>query len=225
LKANGKCEEAWETLKERLCSASTLAFPNFRESFILYTDGSKERGFGAALHQLDKGGEECPVLFSSRSLSEVETRYWATELEAGALVWALTKLPQYFDGGQFTVVVDHSALKSALQTNTTGRRSNRLNEWGMYLSTFLPRMKIIPERFWLQSSSAMGTSRRSSREVNWEEMMIFLLVLRFSAGDSFALEAFEVAFTGFDTTHAFLPELCSYGEPVQGYYCWLRGKR
>jgi len=55
------------------------------------------------------------------------------------------------------VVVDHSALKSALQTNTTGRRSNRLNEWGMYLSTFLPRMKIIPKRFWLQSSSVMGT--------------------------------------------------------------------
>ncbi len=42
-------------------------------------------------------------LFSFRSLSDVETRYWATELEADALVWALTKLPQYFDGGQFTV--------------------------------------------------------------------------------------------------------------------------
>jgi len=27
----------------------------------------------------------------------------------------------------------------------------------MYLSTFLPRMKIIPKRFWLQSSSVMGT--------------------------------------------------------------------
>ena len=33
------------------------------------------------------------------------------------------------------------------------------------------------------------------------------------------------ACTGFDTTHAFLLELCSYEEPVQEYYCWLRGKR
>ena len=44
------CKEAWETLKDQLCDAPTLAFPDFDRPFILYTDGSKERGFGAALH-------------------------------------------------------------------------------------------------------------------------------------------------------------------------------
>ena len=44
------------------------------------------------------------------------------------------------------------------------------------------------------------------------------MVLRFSAGDSLALEAFEVAFKGFGTTHAFLLELCRTitGSPIRG---------
>ena len=138
-----ECVRAWERLKEELIKAPTLAFPDFSLPFILYTDGSKEKGYGIALHQIGKDGIERPILFLSRSLNDAETRYWATELEAGALVWALTKLPQYFDEGPFTVVTDHSALKTALQTKTTGRRSARLNEWSMYLSTFLPRMTII----------------------------------------------------------------------------------
>ena len=158
IEPNQKALEAWETLKDRLCSAPTLAFPDFHQPFILYTDGSKEKGFGAALHQIDKEGMERPILFLSRDLSNAETRYWATELEAGALVWALTKLPQYFDDGPFTVVTDHSALKSALQTKTTGRRSNRLNEWSMYLSTFLPRMKIV-HRPGTSHGNADGLSR------------------------------------------------------------------
>ena len=41
---------AWETLKQSLCNAPTLAFPDFHKPFLLYTDGSKEMGFGAALH-------------------------------------------------------------------------------------------------------------------------------------------------------------------------------
>jgi hypothetical protein len=69
----------------------------------------------------------------------------ATELETAALVWALTKLPQYFDDEPFTVIMDHSALKSAPQTRNTERRSARLNEWAMFLATYLPRMKIIHE--------------------------------------------------------------------------------
>lgn len=45
-----RCREAFQTLKDRLCNAPTLMFPIFDLPFILYTDGSKERGYGAALH-------------------------------------------------------------------------------------------------------------------------------------------------------------------------------
>lgn len=45
-----QCREAWETLKVKLIAALTLAFPDFSRPFILYVDGSKKRGFGAALY-------------------------------------------------------------------------------------------------------------------------------------------------------------------------------
>jgi len=49
-------------------------------------------------------------LFLSKSLSPAEKNYWPTELETGALVWALQKLPQYLDGAKFTVITDHQAI-------------------------------------------------------------------------------------------------------------------
>ena len=163
LQAGPECYEAWETLKNRLCNAPTLAFPDFSRPFILYTDGSKEKGYGAALHQVGADGIERPILFLSRDLSGPETRYWSTELEAGALVWALTKLPQFFDDGEFTVVTDHTALKSALQNKTKGRRSARLDEWALYLSTFQPRMKIV-HRAGKGHNNADGLSRLPTGE-------------------------------------------------------------
>jgi hypothetical protein len=143
IKPSKVCVDAWEELKKQLCNATTRDFPDFFKPFILYVDGSKEGGFGVPIHQIGSDGVERPILFLPRSLTGAETRYWATELETAALVWALTKLPQYFEDGPFTVVTDHSALKSALQTKTTGRRSARLNEWAMFLATYLPRMTII----------------------------------------------------------------------------------
>ena len=42
-------KEAFEELKNRLCKASILAISDFARAFILYVDGCKKRGFGAAL--------------------------------------------------------------------------------------------------------------------------------------------------------------------------------
>ena len=149
--------------QDKLCNAPTLAFPDFTKPFILYVDGSKKKAYGVALYQISTDGIQRPVLFLSRDLSDAKTRYWSTELEVGALVWALMKLSQYFDDGEFTVITDHIALKSALQNKTSGRRSNRLNEWALYLSTFQPRMKII-HRARKSHGNADGLSRISTGE-------------------------------------------------------------
>ena len=70
----------------------------------------------------------------------METVYKATELEAAALVWAFRNALQYFDEGPFTVVTDHNALRTALQTTSVDKRQNqRLNNWSLFLSTFIPR--------------------------------------------------------------------------------------
>ena len=102
-------KKAFKELQHRLCTAPTLAFPDFSRGFILYVDGSRERGYGVAVHQLDTADPpvERPVLFLSKTLTAAEQRYWPTELETGALVWALQKLPHFTDHGEVTVHCDH----------------------------------------------------------------------------------------------------------------------
>jgi len=65
-------KEAWKKLQDRLCEHPQLAFPNFDKDFILYVDGSKEMGFGVALHQIGDDSIERPVLFLSRDLTSAE---------------------------------------------------------------------------------------------------------------------------------------------------------
>ena len=110
-----QCKLAFEKIKEKLYTAPILAFPDFLRPFILYTDGSKERDYEAALHQQDKNGAERPILFLSKSLSAAEKNYWPTELEMGALIWALQKLPQYLNGAKFTVITDHQAIVNSFK--------------------------------------------------------------------------------------------------------------
>lgn len=141
------CQEAFEELKTRLCNAPILAFPDFARAFILYVDGCKKKGFGAALHQLDESDppKERVILYISKTLSPAEKRYWPTELETAALVWALHKLQQYTDQGQITVYSDHQSIAQTFKDNgpIKGKRSERLNNWRLYLARFQGRMEII----------------------------------------------------------------------------------
>lgn len=90
-------KRAWDILKGLIISAPVLEYPDFTKPFILYVDGSKEWGYGASVHQIGADDIEHPVVFLSRLLHAAEKNYWATELECRALVWALTKLPHFFD--------------------------------------------------------------------------------------------------------------------------------
>ena len=102
--------EEFEQRIHHVCNAPTLMFPDFSRLFILYVDGSLETGFGAAIHQMDITLDppvERPILYISKIFSPAERRYWPIELKTAALVWALGKVQQYVDHGNFTVVIDH----------------------------------------------------------------------------------------------------------------------
>ncbi|RMZ86659.1 hypothetical protein DV736_g6115, partial [Chaetothyriales sp. CBS 134916] len=141
-----KAREAFETLKKALSDAPVLAYPDFVRPFIFYVDGSKERGYGCAVHQLDTSDppKERPVLFLSKALTAVEKQYWPTELETGALVWALEKLPQYTDQEKLTIYCDHEAILASFKDNSPlkGRRSDRLNRWRLFLARYVNKAEI-----------------------------------------------------------------------------------
>lgn len=143
LRSIEKCIRAWKRLKEALINAFTLIFLDFILPFILYVNGSKEKGYEITLHQIGRDKIKKSILFLFKSLFDAEIRYWATKLEVDVLIWVLTKLSKYFDESSFIVITNHMTFKTALQRKITERRSAWLNKWAMYLFTFLSRMTIV----------------------------------------------------------------------------------
>ena len=61
------CESAFRQLKEHLCSAPVLAFPDFSHGFILETDTSGI-GLGSVLAQRQEDGTTRPIAYASSTL-------------------------------------------------------------------------------------------------------------------------------------------------------------
>jgi len=79
-------QKAFEDLKDRLCKAPVLAYPNFAAPFILTTDASLT-AVAAVLSQVQEGVER-PISYASRQMSGPENYFSATEAELLAIVWA-----------------------------------------------------------------------------------------------------------------------------------------
>jgi len=82
---NPACETAFLSLKQALCSAPVLIYPDFIKEFLLQTDASGT-GIAAILAQ-EIDGLEHPIAFASRSLTDAERNYPVYELEALAIIY------------------------------------------------------------------------------------------------------------------------------------------
>ncbi|GKC68797.1 putative reverse transcriptase domain-containing protein [Tanacetum coccineum] len=76
-------EAAFQTLKNKLCSAPILALPQGADNFIVYCDAS-HKGLGAVLMQNEK-----VIAYALRQLKIHEKNYTTHDLELGAVVFAL----------------------------------------------------------------------------------------------------------------------------------------
>ncbi|XP_015124774.1 uncharacterized protein LOC107046631 [Diachasma alloeum] len=129
-------QEAFEILKEKLCSSPILSYPNFSKPFILYSDAS-DIGLGAILHQ-EFDGQEHLITYASRKLRDPETRYTTMEKECLAIIWAVHKFRPYLEGHEFSVVTDHSSLTWLKNLNDP---VGGLARWSMRLAAI--QCKII----------------------------------------------------------------------------------
>ncbi|GKB92663.1 putative reverse transcriptase domain-containing protein [Tanacetum coccineum] len=89
-------DEAFQTLKRKLCSALILVLPEGTEDFMVYCDASL-KGYGVVLMQREK-----VIVYASRQLKVHEENYTTHDLELGAVVFALRqrrwiKLLSYYD--------------------------------------------------------------------------------------------------------------------------------
>ena len=94
-----QCQDAFQQLKELLCSAPVLAYPQFGpgQQFVLETDASLAC-LGAVLSQKDDKGHLHPVAYASRALHKHERNYHVTELETLGIVWAAKYFRAYLLG-------------------------------------------------------------------------------------------------------------------------------
>ena len=103
-----QCQEAFQSLKQKLSSAPVLAFPNPKDTFILDTDAS-DVGIGSVLSQVQDGVERV-ISYGSRTLSKSEKNYCVTRKELLALVYFMRQFRSYLLGHPFLVRTDHSSL-------------------------------------------------------------------------------------------------------------------
>ena len=78
-----QCEDAFLSLKEKLCSAPILKFPDTTDHggmFILDTDAS-DTSIGAVLSQIDSDGRERVIAYGGRALNKSERNYCTTRKE------------------------------------------------------------------------------------------------------------------------------------------------
>ncbi|GKE00372.1 putative reverse transcriptase domain-containing protein [Tanacetum coccineum] len=78
-----KQEAAFQTLKNKLCSAPILALLQGAKNFIIYCDAS-HKGLGTLLMQNEK-----VIAYASRQSKIHEKHYTTHDLELGAVVFAL----------------------------------------------------------------------------------------------------------------------------------------
>ncbi|GKA55898.1 putative reverse transcriptase domain-containing protein [Tanacetum coccineum] len=114
-----KEENAFQLIKQKLCSAPILALPEGSEDFVVYCDAS-HKGLGVVLMQREK-----VIAYASRQLKVHEKNYTTHDLELGSVVFALKKWRHYLYGTKCTVFTDHKSLQHILDQKELNMRQRR----------------------------------------------------------------------------------------------------
>ena len=129
-------EEAFKSVLEEIRSTRILQHFDPKKETSLIVDAS-QIGLCGILAQEDK-----PVLFVSRKLTKVESRYSQTEREALSVVWACERLHFYLYGIDFTVVSDHKALE--ILYSPKGKPAAWIFRWFIRLLPYSFTIKYAP---------------------------------------------------------------------------------
>ncbi|GJS30471.1 putative reverse transcriptase domain-containing protein [Tanacetum coccineum] len=114
-----KEENAFQLIKQKLCSAPILALPEGSEDFMVYCDAS-HKGLGVVLMQREK-----VIDYASRQLKVHEKNYTTHDLELRSVVFALKIWRHYLYGTRCTVFTNHKSLQHILDQKELNMRQRR----------------------------------------------------------------------------------------------------
>ncbi|XP_048608335.1 uncharacterized protein LOC125584234 [Brassica napus] len=125
---DGKCEEAFNQLKHYLTTPPVLSKTEAGDTLSLYIAVTSS-AVSSVLIREDRG-EQKPIFYTSKRMTEPETRYPTLEKMALAVVTSARKLRPYFQSHTIEVL-SNQPLRAVMQ-NTN--QSGRLTKWAMELS-------------------------------------------------------------------------------------------
>ena len=113
-------QRAFEDLKDALCENTMCSHFDPLSESIIYCDAGKRQHvpntsgcLSAVLVQTNDKGQQIPISFNSKTLSDCQTRYSQLELESLAIKWSLHRYSYYLIGSKkFTVFTDCQPLVS-----------------------------------------------------------------------------------------------------------------
>jgi len=125
-----KCEEAFGQLKAYLTTLPVLSKREVDEKLYLYVSVLNLAVSGVLIRE-DRG-EQKPIYYVSKSMTNPETRYTMMEKLALAVVTSARKLRPYFQSHPIEVLTNHS-LRTILHSPS---QSGRLAKWVVELSEY-----------------------------------------------------------------------------------------
>jgi transposase InsO family protein len=121
-----ECQRSFEEMKRVMSKETLLAFPDFEDTFHIYTDASDYQ-LGAVIMQKGK-----PLAFYSRKLNAAQKRYTTGEQELLSIVETLKEFRNILLGQKLVVHTDH---KNIIYGNLT---NDRIARWRLLLEEFGP---------------------------------------------------------------------------------------
>ncbi|GJV59903.1 putative reverse transcriptase domain-containing protein [Tanacetum coccineum] len=160
-----KEENAFQLIKQKLCSAPILALPEGSEDFVVYCDAS-HKGLGAVLMQREK-----VIAYASRQLKIHEKNYTTHDLELGSVVFALKIWRHYLYGTKCTVFTDHKSLQHILDQKELNMRQRR---WLELLSDYDCDIRYHPGK---ENIVANALIRKEQIEPLWVRALVMTIGL------------------------------------------------
>ncbi|KAF8089498.1 hypothetical protein N665_0504s0003 [Sinapis alba] len=124
------CEKAFAALKRYLTTPPVLAKPDAGDTLYIYIIVSPS-AVSSVLIKEDRG-EQHPGFYTSKRITNAETRYPTLERMALAIVISARKLRPYFQSHSIVVLTD-LPLQTILQN---ANQSGRLSKWAFELSEY-----------------------------------------------------------------------------------------
>ena len=129
------CQAAFKKVKNLIASNQVLTHYDPRLPVRLASDASPY-GIGAVLSHVYPTGEERPIAFASRTLTQAEKGYSQIDKEALAIIWAVKRFNIYLYGRQFELVTDHQPLISIFnpEKGIPTMTAARLQRYALFLA-------------------------------------------------------------------------------------------